>query len=266
MKAIKIIALSISLLFVVFSANASELHDAVKTGKITEVSKLLELAKPSDIMHEAYRRSDQRLRVLKKQSLLAKVISAHLEKKIELLGERIGSGVLSTDKDGNPIPVYKEFDELRELQKQKQIALNKELESLKEEGKAINEEREKIDTLYQDMQKRMAMEAAGIPVPLDKEYIDAREEHGRTPLFLAVSKGYISIAKLLIPRGSSVNVQDNYGNTPLHIAAQNSNFKMCKLLLDNHADVSIKNSKGYTPLYIAKSKKIISLLRKAGDQ
>jgi ankyrin repeat protein len=42
-----------------------------------------------------------------------------------------------------------------------------------------------------------------------------RDEHGRTPLHLAIIDGNIEECKRLLQEGADVNAQDNDGNTPL---------------------------------------------------
>ena len=49
--------------------------------------------------------------------------------------------------------------------------------------------------------------------------MDNPNKDGLTPLFLAVIKGDMPIAELLLNHGASVQVPDNDGNTCLHLSA-----------------------------------------------
>jgi uncharacterized protein len=69
------------------------------------------------------------------------------------------------------------------------------------------------------------------------------EYGGESLLHLAVKSGHISMIKLLIERGASVNIQDESGNTALHYAAANGKKDAVKFLLEKSADPSIVNTK-----------------------
>jgi ankyrin repeat protein len=66
---------------------------------------------------------------------------------------------------------------------------------------------------------------------------------GETLLHVAVKKGHLSLVKLLIENGASINIADESGNTALHYAAANGKKDIVKLLLENHADPSVVNVK-----------------------
>jgi cytohesin len=71
---------------------------------------------------------------------------------------------------------------------------------------------------------------------------------GDIPLHVAVEKGKIETANLLIQKGADVNAKNSTGITPLHIAAQKSDIKMANLLILKGADVNAKNKYGLTPV------------------
>jgi ankyrin repeat protein len=82
--------------------------------------------------------------------------------------------------------------------------------------------------------------------------VNAKYKAGTYPLHIAVLKGQLEIAKLLLSKGAEIN-KNNDGDeaTPLHIAAQHNKIDIVNLLLANGADVHAKAAKGYTPLHVA---------------
>jgi hypothetical protein len=81
--------------------------------------------------------------------------------------------------------------------------------------------------------------------------INAKDEHGRTPLWWAAWSGHEAIVKLLLDTGKvDVNALDNDDYTPLSWAAQNGYEKVVKLLLETgRADLHTKDLRfGHTPL------------------
>ena len=59
---------------------------------------------------------------------------------------------------------------------------------------------------------------------------------GKTPLFVAVERGFIDVCKLLIKRGASVNQGDATDKTPLWVAAIKIHYDIWTLLLKNGAE------------------------------
>jgi ankyrin repeat protein len=59
--------------------------------------------------------------------------------------------------------------------------------------------------------------------------------------------------KFLIGRGAAVNAKDEHGDTPLHIAVRNDRLQLTKRLLDQGADVNLPDAEGHTPLEIAQT-------------
>lgn len=82
--------------------------------------------------------------------------------------------------------------------------------------------------------------------------VNAKDNHGHTPLYIAVRYSDLHMVKYLIKKGANVNTKDNEGDTPLHIAARFAhNLEMIKYLIENGADVRAKCNDGYTPLHYA---------------
>ncbi|KAL8192918.1 hypothetical protein R6Q57_027366 [Mikania cordata] len=69
--------------------------------------------------------------------------------------------------------------------------------------------------------------------------LDCKDREGRTPLYLAASKGYERCVRVLAGAGASVDAKRNDGCTALYRAAAKGNSRMVKVLIDLGADPSI---------------------------
>ncbi|KAK9061081.1 hypothetical protein SSX86_018261 [Deinandra increscens subsp. villosa] len=69
--------------------------------------------------------------------------------------------------------------------------------------------------------------------------LDCKDSEGRTPLYLAASKGYERCVKLLAGAGANVDAKRNDGCTALYRAAAKGNRRMVKVLVDLGADPSV---------------------------
>ena len=91
----------------------------------------------------------------------------------------------------------------------------------------------------------------------NKASIDAKEQHGWTPLHMAVGAGfprrkrYPDIVRILLKQGADVNAQDIFGLTPLHYAAVKGSTETVLILLKNNAVVDMKDNVGRTTLHYA---------------
>jgi len=73
-----------------------------------------------------------------------------------------------------------------------------------------------------------------------------------TPLhFAAFYASQPNVAALLIEKGADVNAKDNYGRTPLYVAAWKGQVNFVTMLLKKGADPGIATNEGKTPLRIA---------------
>jgi len=76
--------------------------------------------------------------------------------------------------------------------------------------------------------------------------VNARDESGATPLFLAAWKGIEGAVNHLLELGADPNIPDVDGNTPLHTAARNGLDRVVGLLLGKGADRTPRNANGET--------------------
>jgi ankyrin repeat protein len=86
--------------------------------------------------------------------------------------------------------------------------------------------------------------------------VDARNQHGETPLHLAAERNYSSFVSSLLNLGADVGAQDNNAMTPLHSASRGPMpvLEFCtafQLLLEHGASVDARNKDGRTPLHLA---------------
>ncbi len=87
--------------------------------------------------------------------------------------------------------------------------------------------------------------------------INAQDENGRTPLFVAALFGKADILDLLLKNGADPNVRDNSGQTAMfscaatYVAYSTEHVKKIKLLAKSGADVNAKDNQGRTPIMFA---------------
>ena len=80
--------------------------------------------------------------------------------------------------------------------------------------------------------------------------VNAKDEHGRTPLYKAADDDNKELTALLLAHGADVNAKDDIGYTPLHCASYKDESE---LLLTHGADANAKDKEGKTPLHKAAS-------------
>ena len=62
--------------------------------------------------------------------------------------------------------------------------------------------------------------------------MEAKDQHGQTPLYWALKNGHQEIAKLLLVSGADIEAENKDGKTPLHLALQAGHLETVKLLLE----------------------------------
>lgn len=83
------------------------------------------------------------------------------------------------------------------------------------------------------------------------DLVNSKNKNGRTPLYLAASKGHKDVAELLLANKAQVDAKDNFDITPLSIAVEGGYKDIAVLLLAHKADVNGKDWMGFTPLHEA---------------
>jgi len=88
-------------------------------------------------------------------------------------------------------------------------------------------------------------------IRLLKSDFNWKDEHGNTPLYIAVTYGNLDIAEYLLRLGAEVNGSNQYGNTALHKAMLIDDWSIIFLLLQKGADVNALNSYNQAPTFFA---------------
>ena len=99
--------------------------------------------------------------------------------------------------------------------------------------------------------------------------INEKDEDGNTALHIAAKYGNIEVCKLLLDRGTYVNVTNKKYYTPLHIAAKYGNMGVCELLIKHQASVNVFGLDCQTPFNLAQQSGntlLIELLRNCGGE
>ncbi|KAJ3567559.1 hypothetical protein NPX13_g6723 [Xylaria arbuscula] len=82
--------------------------------------------------------------------------------------------------------------------------------------------------------------------------IEARSDHGLTPLLLSIDRRSRASAQVLIERGANLRAKDDNELGSLHLAIRNGDEKVARLLIKYGADVEAQTANdGLTPLIMA---------------
>lgn len=89
---------------------------------------------------------------------------------------------------------------------------------------------------------------------VDGSNLERKDCYGKTALSYAMEgEGYTECVKLLVERGSSVDVQDHHGVTPLMMAVYGNDVTCVELLLRAGCDRTLKDENGKTALELAQT-------------
>ncbi|GBG29206.1 Ankyrin repeat domain-containing protein 1 [Hondaea fermentalgiana] len=81
--------------------------------------------------------------------------------------------------------------------------------------------------------------------------LNAIDEYGHTPLYIAIKRGQLATAKRLLALGANLELRDINGLTPLALCAYLGNLKLCMELVQNQARILVCDAMGFTPLHLA---------------
>src|SRR3990167_4259403 len=81
--------------------------------------------------------------------------------------------------------------------------------------------------------------------------INLFDSGGRTPAFMAASRGRVHVLRVLVASGANLDLAGPDGATPAFMAAQNGHAEALSVLAANGADLNLPRLDGRTPMYIA---------------
>lgn len=82
-------------------------------------------------------------------------------------------------------------------------------------------------------------------------FVNIKNETGKTPVYLASSKGKVKAVKFLLLYGADINARDEHLKSPLMAAIEAKSLETCQLLITSGASVKTIDENGYTPLHYA---------------
>jgi uncharacterized protein len=104
----------------------------------------------------------------------------------------------------------------------------------------------------------------------DPGLVNRRDDKGRTPIDLAVSRSSPEVVELLIQRGADINKRDEvYGSTPLRQVVARDRKDIAEILLRHGVDIAMKNNAGETAYSFAVAlgrTEIAEMLRSASSR
>jgi uncharacterized protein len=92
--------------------------------------------------------------------------------------------------------------------------------------------------------------------------IEARDQRGRTPLLLAVTKDKLAVARLLVYLGADPDALDDQHDTPWLVTGVTGSVDMVEVLLPAEPDLTIRNRFGGTSLIPASERGHVAYVRR----
>lgn len=111
---------------------------------------------------------------------------------------------------------------------------------------------------------RMATASEAAACVSERQDVNARDEHGATPLHHAIEFNAMGLAGLLLASGANPDIANHQGASPLHRAV-GYGIGRVQPLLDAGADIDLRDGTGATPLHAAEGEpEVTGLLLAAG--
>jgi ankyrin repeat protein len=88
---------------------------------------------------------------------------------------------------------------------------------------------------------------------IDHADVEAKDNDGKTALYLTAEKGQATIVKLLIENEANIEASDDLEWTVLMITAFRGQDKVVQVLLEKGANVKAKSKDGRAPMQLAGS-------------
>jgi TP901 family phage tail tape measure protein len=131
-----------------------------------EADAMNKAASAADILAEAYRRIDQRLQSVTKRTQLIRAQAETSNKRADIVKDRISSGIAT----------FGDLDKLRQIQREREFYLKKEVGSLQDELKAINEARSNVNSIFGEVYKTTQERAAEMQLEAADKQLKAAEK------------------------------------------------------------------------------------------
>jgi ankyrin repeat protein len=85
--------------------------------------------------------------------------------------------------------------------------------------------------------------------------------NNKTPLHMAARNGRVGVLRVLLEHGANVGVEDKEGGTPLHAAVGSGKVEVVSMLLEHGASVGAEDKEGRTPLHAAVENERVGVVR-----
>ncbi|WP_437075174.1 ankyrin repeat domain-containing protein [Streptomyces sp. enrichment culture] len=96
--------------------------------------------------------------------------------------------------------------------------------------------------------------------------VEARDEHGRTPLLRAALADRVGTARLLLAAGADPNARDDRQDTPWLVTGVTGSVAMMRLLLPHAPDLTLRNRYGGVCLIPAAERGHVAYVRAVLDE
>ena len=91
--------------------------------------------------------------------------------------------------------------------------------------------------------------------------VNTANSEGETLLMWAAYQGHLAVVRYLVENGAAVNAKNDYGDTALHWAASRGHLAVVRYLVEHGADVKATADNGVTALHYAASRGHLEVVR-----